>query len=82
MMIKERTKELLVIFLKLQVCFTCLFIHQVEHFEDQIQNFELFKLIYDIRAGKIEHYLIVIYHNIIQSSIKKHSKRSTINEVF
>lgn len=54
---------------------------QVEHFEDEIKDLDLFNRIYDKHGGVIEPYLSQIYFHIIECTLKKHSKRSSSTEV-
>ncbi len=50
--------------------------------DDQIKDYELFNESQDSKTGvKMEPYLVQIYFKIIQSSLKKHSKRANTNNV-
>ena len=55
---------------------------QVEHMDDQVKDVELFKQSQDTKAGcEMEHYLVNIYHRLVNCCLPKNSRRSDTNKV-
>ena len=51
--------------------------------DEQIRDIDKLKESQDSKGGStMEHYLVIIYHKILQCCLRKHSKRSDTNQVF
>ncbi len=50
----------------------------VVHLDEKRKEVEGYKSMADTTAGKLPHYLLLLYYKIIEQSLLKHSKRPSV----